>query len=157
MKACPDCAEMVLAAARKCRYCGYRFDRPAAQEGLMAHLFRRPAPHLTMAETLEQLGVELDPGERAAGLWLGRVRGVDGYVVLTDERLLFVAGLRVHKDPPAPWQHRLGELAGADITSHRWKATLVLHWLDSADLSIDGLAQKDLQRLHSALLDRVRN
>ena len=161
MKACPDCAEMVLVAARKCRYCGYRFDRPAprpgAQEGLIAHLFRRPAPHLTMAESLEQLRVELDAGERPAGLWLGRVKGVDGYAVLTDERLLFVPGLRVHKDPPAPWQRRLGELAGAEIASHRWKATLVLHWLDAPDLSIEGLAQKDLQRLHAALLDRVRS
>ena len=151
----------MLFRSRKCRYCGYRFDRPAprpgAQEGLIAHLFRRPAPHLTMAETLEQLGVELDAGERPAGLWLGRVGGVDGYVVLTDERLLFVPGLRVHKDPPAPWQRRLGELAGAEIASHRWKATLVLHWLDSPDLTIEGLAQKDLQRLHSALLDRVRS
>jgi hypothetical protein len=26
VKACPDCAEGVLSAARKCRYCGYRFD-----------------------------------------------------------------------------------------------------------------------------------
>ena len=68
MKACPDCAELVLEAARKCRYCGYRFDRPpsqAPQEGLFAHLFRRPAPHLTMTETLQQLGVELRPGRAA--------------------------------------------------------------------------------------------
>ena len=161
MKACPDCAEMVLEAARKCRYCGYRFDqptaRPAPQEGLLAHLFRRSAPHLTMAETLQQLGVELDAGERPAGLWLGRVKGVDGYVVLTDERLLFVSGVRVRKDPPAPRQHSLDELAGAQITtSHRWKTTLVLHWLDSPDTSIEGPTRKDLQRLHSALLDRVR-
>ena len=158
MKACPDCAELVLEAARKCRYCGYRFDRPAPrekQEGLFEHLFRRPAPHLTMTETLEQLGVELEPGERTAGLWLSQVKGIDGYVVLTNERLVFVIGLRHRPGSPAPWQHRLDELAGAEITSHRRKASLLLHWRDSPDMRIDGLAQKDLQRLHSALLDRV--
>ena len=26
-KQCPECAEQVLAAARMCRFCGYRFDR----------------------------------------------------------------------------------------------------------------------------------
>jgi Uncharacterised protein family UPF0547 len=160
MKACPDCAELVLEAARKCRYCGYRFDgQPASresQEGLFAHLFRRAPRQLTMAETLEQLGVELDPDERPVGLWLGQVQGVDGYVALTDARLFFVMGLRHQKAATtAPWQHRLDELAGAEITTHRWKATLVLHWVDSPELSIDGLARNDLHRLHSALLDRV--
>lgn len=29
MKVCPDCAEHVKAAARVCRYCGYRFSDPA--------------------------------------------------------------------------------------------------------------------------------
>ena len=161
MKPCPDCAELVLEAARKCRYCGYRFDgQPAAsqapQEGLFAHLFRRAPRHLTMDETLQQLGVELDTGERPVGLWLAQVSGVDGYVVLTDARLFFVMGLRHQKAATTtPWQRRLVELAGAEIRTHRRKATLVLHWRDSPDLSIDGLAQKDLHRLHSALVERV--
>jgi hypothetical protein len=30
VKKCPDCAEMVLAEARKCKHCGYRFDDSAA-------------------------------------------------------------------------------------------------------------------------------
>jgi hypothetical protein len=158
MKACPDCAELVLEAARKCRYCGYRFDRPASQappEGLFAHLLRRPATHLTMTETLQQLGVELGPGERPVGLWLAQVQSVDGYVVLTDERLCFVMGLRHRNETRAPWQRPLAELAGAEISTHGRKATLVLRWRDAPAMSIDRLAQKDLHRLHAALLDRV--
>ena len=58
------------------------------------------------------------------GLWLGQVKGIDGYVVLTDARLVFVIGLRHQKGSPAPWQRRLDELAGAEITSHHWKAAL---------------------------------
>jgi ribosomal protein L40E len=27
-KVCPDCGEKIRAAARKCRFCGYRFDQP---------------------------------------------------------------------------------------------------------------------------------
>ena len=159
MKACPDCAELVLEAARKCRYCGYRFDRPPiarkAQEGLFAHLMRRPAPHLTMTETLKQLGVELAPGERPAGLWLAQASGVDGYVILTDQRLCFAMGLRHQNEPRAPWQRPLDELTGVEISTHRRKESLVAHWADGPDLTIDGLGGNDLGRLHSALQERL--
>jgi Uncharacterised protein family UPF0547 len=161
MKACPDCAELVLAAARICRYCGYEF-RPAAapapaNPSLFAFLLRRSAPRLTMTETLQQLGVELDPGERLDGLWLGRAYSSDGYVVVTDARLLFVAGLRRAPGNPAPRQHSLDELAGVEIATRHWKSVLVLHWHDSPDLSIDGLAPKHLRELHSALLAQLEH
>ncbi len=167
MKACPDCAELVLAAARKCRYCGYEF-RPAPRAGLPATPGRpataaRSPPccagrrrALSKTETLEQLGVDLDPGERLDGLWLGRAYGTDGYVVLTDARLFFVAGLRQRAGDPAPRQHSLDELADAEVATRHWKSALVLHWHDSPDMSIDGLAPKHLRQLHAALLAQLQ-
>jgi hypothetical protein len=159
MKACPDCAELVLAAARKCRYCGYEFrSAPApavANNGLLGLLLRGSAPRPTMPETLAQLGVELDPDERPAGFWLGRTQGSDGYVILTDARLFFIAGLRRSPGNPAPRQHSLDELAGAEIAGRHWKSNLVIHWLDSPDMRIDGLAPKDLRGLHAALVAQL--
>jgi len=155
MKACPDCAELVLAAARKCRYCGYEFRPAPAPEpagSLFASLLRRASQPLTMAQTLEQLGVKLDAGERLDGVWLGRAYGSDGYVVLTDARLFFVTGLRRAPGNPPPRQHSLDELAGAEVAARLWKSELVLRWHDSPDLRIDGLAPKHLRQLHSALL-----
>jgi hypothetical protein len=164
MKPCPDCAELVLEAARKCRYCGYRFDRQESAksskspfDGLFAHFFRRSTPRLTMAETLQQLGIELEEGERPAGIWLGRAKGIDGYVVLTDRRFCFVIGLRDQLAAPTPpWQHRLNELAGATVVARRlMSSALVLDWRDAPPLTVDGLSPKDLERLHAAVLDRV--
>jgi len=170
-KACPDCAELVLAAARKCRYCGYEFrpaptPTPTGNEGLLSFLLRRGAPRLTMTETLVQFGIELDSGEQPAGMWLGRVQGSDGYVVLTDARLFFVLALRPSADMPKPQQHRLDELVGAEVVTRFWKSALVLHWrgpvanasdanLSGVSMNIDGLVQKDLRQLHALLLARI--
>jgi hypothetical protein len=46
VKACPDCAEAVRAAARKCRFCGYEFDKDhveSATFGGQVSLLRPPA------------------------------------------------------------------------------------------------------------------
>jgi hypothetical protein len=164
MKLCPDCAELVLKAARKCRYCGYEFRPPAPPPppapGLFNFSLRRAAPRLTMTETVTQLGIDLDPGEEPTGLWLARADSIDGYVVLTDERLFFVSGLRRAPSSPPPRQHRLGELAGAEIQSRHFKSELVLHWHDSPDLALGGMAPKDLRQLRATLqaaLERGRS
>lgn len=42
-KTCPDCAEAVQAAAKVCRFCGYRFDREVSGAEVAASARRRPS------------------------------------------------------------------------------------------------------------------
>jgi Uncharacterised protein family UPF0547 len=93
-KQCPDCAEQVLAAARKCRYCGYRFDgrRRSRGESLLGDLLgglRKDTTHATFEEVLADWGTSLGEGEVVEWFRLAEVDQRPGYLLVTSQRLAF--------------------------------------------------------------------
>jgi hypothetical protein len=59
-KKCPDCAEVVRAEARKCRFCGHEFPEPVLEE----------QPTSDEADIAPSDGSEVnDPGENRRGEW----------------------------------------------------------------------------------------
>ena len=92
MKQCPDCAEQVLLAARKCRYCGYRFDRGNRGRGstLLDLLGRRTdTREATLPDVLADWGVSLLDGEDIQFFRLVDIDGRNGFLLVTDARLVF--------------------------------------------------------------------
>jgi hypothetical protein len=162
-KACPDCAERVLTGARKCRFCGYRFDGAeevtwdTAGDGLVGllSLLRRPVvPPLTIAGYLARMGIDLEEEEgeneeHPVGIWLGRIDGADGYVVITNRRL-FVTELGRHQGRQAGYL--LSDLARQEVTRRRRRSTLAIEWRNYPPMVISKLSAKHCKDLHSILL-----
>ena len=90
-KQCPDCAEQVLAAARKCRYCGYRFDRGGGALGDLLAGLRTDKRDVTLAAIIADWDVSLESGEEARFFRLAELDGCLGYLLVTGTRLVFSA------------------------------------------------------------------
>jgi hypothetical protein len=101
-KQCPDCAERVLAEARVCRFCGYRFDggrrdarrggESTSATGALAGLLRRPQPTRSLPEVLENWGLELDLEETVTHFGYCKLDRAHGFLLITTARLAFFAG-----------------------------------------------------------------
>lgn len=115
-KICPDCAESVLAPARKCRFCGYRFDRPraGAAQSLLERLgiirYRREA---TLPEVLADWGIATEH-EEVVFFRYGEVDGQYGYLLVTDSRMLFVADHR--REQSRVFEHQLTQVRAVDAS-----------------------------------------
>jgi hypothetical protein len=131
-KQCPDCAELVLAQARVCRFCGYRFDgfrMPAALQAL-----RPPARAARLPQLIRGWGVELPADEDVTFFGYCRLDSADGYLLVTARRLMFfaasggrkllewpleqVAGVAVAGRWGRSWLHLRGP--GPDVALHHF-------------------------------------
>ena len=140
-KVCPDCAEEVLAAARKCRFCGYRFDappppppRPVSGGGSLLDLLRTPRAQVaSVPELVRDWGVPLWPDEvvREDGLCFVEIGSERGYALVTSSRFRFVMMARGRRSTPeVRIDHQLSDLRAATVVRRRLRRAVVLRWPD---------------------------
>lgn len=153
-KRCPDCAEQVLAAARKCRYCGYRFDtgRGARSVGTLAALIPglvRPTRRSTMPELLADWNVALQPEETVRVFSLAVADGRPGYLLVTGGRVIFFAQ-RGRRDHEMYFAYATSAIRGATRRGPRWRRRLIL-WGPERDHEVCGLGAALARRLDAQL------
>jgi hypothetical protein len=129
-KPCPDCAEDILAKAQVCRFCGYRFSPPVRSPSPFS--FLRPAATTPdLPALLEGWGVELAEDEEIAFFALGQERDQDGYLLVTNARVIFFAQAmgrgRFARRSPIPRERfnvPIAQIRDVEAGSaHRWGKT----------------------------------
>lgn len=154
-KTCPDCAEEVLEAARKCRFCGYRFDEadppaptayPGAEGGLLGGLLIRRKPvTLTPRQLITAAGVPLATGEEVRFFRFARVNGLDGIMVVTDTRLFFLEIVGRRHRPR--FENDLVHVLGAETSRRLGRTRLVVRCAGGEELVVSALQRNDLDEL----------
>lgn len=153
-KTCPDCAEDVLAAANKCRFCGYRFDGadqdPVDEGGILGALLTRRKPSkVTAQQIISRAGVQLAAGEKVRFFRFGTVNGIDGIIVVTDMRILLLEGVgRRHKPR---FENELVHVLGTDVTRRLGRTRLEIRCAGGEELQVAGLKRAELQELDERL------
>ena len=151
-KTCPDCAEQVLIAARKCRFCGYRFDVPAEPRspsragGLLGLIFPDGPEPQTMTQLLASWGIEQDEGEEEAALLNASIAGSPGFIVVTETRFCFVPSGLGSAPEPVREEHLLRDLLRVHTRRYRFKRALFIEWRDTRTVVEAGVGElKSLQ------------
>jgi hypothetical protein len=130
----------VLAAARVCRYCGYRFAPPVGRRpassgagGLLDMIRVQPSTIEDVPQLVEEWGIELWPDEevRDDGLCFADVDGELGYVLVTSSRLRFLVPKRGRgKAPDVRVNRELRLLRDASVQRRRLRRVVVLRFDD---------------------------
>jgi hypothetical protein len=138
----------VLAAARKCRYCGYRFDRlaaapsssPSGWSTLLDRVWPARGPKVPVAELLHAWDVVLGPDEGEGGqLFVATKDNRPAYVLVTQSRLRVIAPGRSGQRVFVVDERELRDLVHAEVRRALTHRSLVLEWTDAVTtIQLDG-------------------